>query len=227
MDNKQTNLSQSAFSHASPTPTTNTLVTKQNQPHTVPVNNISPLPMSDTRITDSDATHIYIAPIAPHGPPDTTTTQVYVGTANGQVMSSSATATLPIPQLQNNFPTTVYIIPSFTNILIGIGPIYDENCTVLFTKEDITVFSPAGKPILTGWREKELPKLWRFALRPRSHDLPPSTEETQTTTLAAYSTYDLSSVEALVRYLHTAAGFPVKSTWLRAIKAGNSQLGQV
>ena len=30
------------------------------------------------------------------------------------------------------------------------------------------------------------------------------------------------SVGALVPYLHTAAGFPVKSTWLAAIKAGNS-----
>ena len=29
------------------------------------------------------------------------------------------------------------------------------------------------------------------------------------------------SVGALVRYLHAAAGFPVKSTWLAAIKAGN------
>ena len=32
---------------------------------------------------------------------------------------------------------------------------------------------------------------------------------------------DLHSVQALVRYLHAAAGFPVKSTWLKAIKAGN------
>ena len=45
--------------------------------------------------------------------------------------------------------------------------------------------------------------------------------DTQQATLAAYSTYDLPSVEALVRYFHAADGFPVKSTWLKAIKAGN------
>ena len=31
----------------------------------------------------------------------------------------------------------------------------------------------------------------------------------------------MPSVKALVRFLHAAAGFPVKSTWLAAIKAGN------
>ncbi|KAL7523592.1 hypothetical protein ACHAWF_002079, partial [Thalassiosira exigua] len=40
--------------------------------------------------------------------------------------------------------------------------------------------------------------------------------------LAAYSAYDLpSSVQALVRYFHAAAGFLVRNTWLRAIKNGN------
>ena len=37
----------------------------------------------------------------------------------------------------------------------------------------------------------------------------------------AYSAYDLPSIAALVRYLHTAAVFPVRYTWLWAIKVGN------
>ena len=41
------------------------------------------------------------------------------------------------------------------------------------------------------------------------------------TNLRAYSAYDLSSMEALVRYFHAAAGFPVRTTWLKAIKVGN------
>ena len=40
-------------------------------------------------------------------------------------------------------------------------------------------------------------------------------------TLTAYSAYDLPSVAALIRYLHAAAGYPVWSTGLRAIGAGN------
>ena len=38
---------------------------------------------------------------------------------------------------------------------------------------------------------------------------------------SAYSVYDLPSVEALVRYMHAASGFPVKSVCLREIKRGN------
>ena len=41
------------------------------------------------------------------------------------------------------------------------------------------------------------------------------------TNLRAYSAYDLPSVEALVQYFHAAAGFPVKTMWLKAIKVGN------
>ena len=39
--------------------------------------------------------------------------------------------------------------------------------------------------------------------------------------LKAFSAYDLPSVEVLVRYLHTAAGFPIFSNWLAAIKSNN------
>ena len=38
---------------------------------------------------------------------------------------------------------------------------------------------------------------------------------------AAHIAYNLPSVESLVRYMHVAAGFPVKSTYLKAIKKGN------
>ena len=41
------------------------------------------------------------------------------------------------------------------------------------------------------------------------------------TNLRAYSSYDLPSVEALVWYFHAAAGFRVRTTWLKAIKMGN------
>ena len=41
------------------------------------------------------------------------------------------------------------------------------------------------------------------------------------TTLEAYIAYDLPSVEALIRYFHAVAGYPIRSTWLKAISAGN------
>ena len=40
-------------------------------------------------------------------------------------------------------------------------------------------------------------------------------------TLEAYSAYNLPSVEALVKYFYAASGYPVRSTWLTAIKNSN------
>ena len=177
-----------------------------------------------TGIVDSGAAHLYIAPSTPYGHPDTTATPITVGTANGKMVKSAATATLSIPQLLADFPTTRYIMPSFTNKLIGVGPICDADCKVLFTKKDVLVISLEGKTILTGWREKNLPKLQRFALKPNGKVKIDTT--TNLITPAAQNAYDLPSLEALVRYMHAAAGFPVKSTWIKAIKKGKFPYGQ-
>ena len=134
-------------------------------------------------------------------------------------------ATLPIPQVKADLPTKGYIMPTFTNTLIGVGPICDADFTVVFKKEEVTVLSPKGEPILQGWREDKLPRLWRFALIPDKKQ-----KGIYTTTIQnrpeASNVYDLPSMEALVRYMHAAAGFPVRSTWLKAIKTGISTHGQ-
>ena len=33
--------------------------------------------------------------------------------------------------------------------------------------------------------------------------------------------YELPSIEQTIRYLHAAAGFPTKTTWLKATRKGN------
>ena len=109
------------------------------------------LPKHHTGIVGSGTTHIYIAPSAPYGQPDTEATPNTVGTSNGKMVRSAATATLSIPQLAADFPTTGYIVPYFTNTRISIGPICDADCKVLFTKKDVVLISPEGKTILTGW----------------------------------------------------------------------------
>ena len=68
--------------------------------------------------------------------------------------------------------------------------------------------------------EKKLPILWRFALKP-TEELIKDHTSTRQTIPAAHSTYSLPSVEALVQYMHTAAGFLVKATWVGEIKNGN------
>ena len=115
--------------------------------------NVNSLPLQHTVIVDSGATHFYIAPNAPHGPLDTSDATIKVGTYNGQVATSAAKATLSIPQLTADFPTMGYIMPDFTNTFIGVGPISDANCTLVFKDKAVTILSPEGKPILQGWRK--------------------------------------------------------------------------
>ena len=100
------------------------------------------LPPQHMGIVDSGATHLYIEPNAQHGPLDTRAATIEVGTTNGQVATSAEKAILPIPQLAADFSTMGYIIPAFTNMLIGVGPIFDTNCIVVFHKIDVTELSP-------------------------------------------------------------------------------------
>ena len=128
-------------------------------------------------------------------------------------------ATLPIPQVKEDFPTKGYIMPTFTNTLFGVGPICYADSIVVFKKEDVTVLSPIGEPILQRWGEYKLPRLWRFPLIPDTKQKGIYTTTSQNKP-EANNVYDLPSMEALVRYMHAAAGFPVRSTWLKAIKNG-------
>ena len=57
--------------------------------------------------------------------------------------------------------------------------------------------------------------------------MPPLLNDHKTTTLQNVSAYYLPSVEALIRYFHADAGFPVRDTWLKDTKAGNFASGPV
>eukprot|EP00804_Cyclotella_cryptica_P028661 CCRYP_008183-RA/>CCRYP_008183-RA protein AED:0.20 eAED:0.05 QI:0/0/0/0.66/1/1/6/0/1274 len=112
---------------------------------------------------------------------------------------------------------TAKIMPSFQHNLMGIGKLCNNNCRVVFDKTTVTVFANDGSTLLQGWREQHGAKLWRFSLIPNQQVSPDWASQAP----LALNARDLPSVGALVHYLHAAAGFPVKATWLAAIKAGN------
>ena len=114
---------------------------------------------------------------------------------------------------------------SFHHNLMGIGPLCDHNCGVLFERKAVTVFAQDGNVLLRGWREKTGAKLWRFSLKPRGHSKLPAAMATGPAAMAmgpaALNAHNLPSVGVLVKYLHACEDFPVRSTWLAAIKSGN------
>ena len=88
----------------------------------------------------------------------------------------------------------------------------------MFEKKYFTVYSQDDNVLLRGWRESRGAKLWRFSLRPQDHTTLPSARPTRP---VAMNSHNLPSVCTLVHYLHACAVFPVRSTWLAAIKSGN------
>ena len=123
-------------------------------------------------------------------------------------------------------------MPAFKHYLMVLGSICDTECSVHLWKCTVKIYDPKGLPLLQGWQDNKGSKIWRFVLQPQSYT-PYSTEEdgqafnvipksgVKSSDLPAFSAYDLPIVEAVLHYFHATVGFPVKSTWLDAIKYGN------
>ena len=78
-----------------------------------------------------------------------------------------------------------------------------------------------GAPILIGKRDER--GRYRIPLVQEQEQGAPrlSTKTTHDALHQANSVYDLPFTEQVIRWMHAVCGFPVKSTWLKAVKAGN------
>jgi hypothetical protein len=90
-----------------------------------------------------------------------------------------------------------------------------EGYTMVFHpgEEGVTVHKPGtfkilttDKPVLTGSNSKGLWSVTASENKPQGK---------------ANRAYSILSMEGKIRFHHAAAGFPMKETWLKAIKAGN------
>ena len=135
-----------------------------------------------------------------------TTTPIRVQLPNGGTMTSTHTGLLPLPLLPlkarqtNLFPTLQ------AGSLLSIGQLCDANCTAHFTNTSVTI-KRGLQTIATGQRSPN--GLWNIPL-PTTPILPVA----NMTTLAHQTASDR------IAFLHAAAGYPVLSTWLKAIAHG-------
>eukprot|EP00804_Cyclotella_cryptica_P009971 CCRYP_015405-RA/>CCRYP_015405-RA protein AED:0.48 eAED:0.22 QI:0/0/0/0.66/1/1/3/0/674 len=173
----------------------------------------------NTAILDSGTSDIYLAPDAPVTNVNPSAPTSTVTDATGAHHHSSTHADHLLPTLP---ACSGKIMPSFKHTLFRVGPLCNNGCRVLFDSVCVTIYNKTDDSIvLQGWRKPTGAKLWRFPLLPDnnpSHHVP---LPTSTDTPSALNATNLPSVGALVHYLHAAAGFPVKSTWLATIQAGN------
>ena len=78
-----------------------------------------------------------------------------------------------------------------------------------------------GKPILIGVRDSH--GRYRIPLVQQRGQWQPRypSKQVRKTLRQANSVYDLPSTKQAIKWMHAICGYPVKSTWLKAIKAGN------
>jgi hypothetical protein len=123
---------------------------------------------------------------------------------------------LPLEQLSDK-AREADILPGLNTPLVSVSTLANKGYKTIFHPgEDIVTIHKPGTVtitmttdlILQGYKPKGA-KLWTIETNNS-----PATE-------SANKVYDLPSITQTVKYLHTSAGFPVKDTWIKAIKAAN------
>ena len=101
---------------------------------------------------------------------------------------------------------------------MGIGTLCDHDYCIPLDKTTVMVFSKDNAVLLRGHRNATGARIRRLSICPHDHTAAPT--QWQSGPINLNYNY-LPSVGALVRYIHAAAVFLVKSTWLAAIKTVN------
>ena len=149
-----------------------------------------------------------------------------VGVANGNISRGQHVTELPIPALSKQ-AKQADTFPDFPHSLMSVGKTADDGMVSIFTHDGVTVFKEddvlitcKDKPILIGVRDAR--GRYRIPLvqsstgtwQPRR----PS-KKAQSILRQANSVYDLPNTEEAIKWMHAVCGFPVKSTWLKAVQA--------
>ncbi len=111
---------------------------------------------------------------------------------------------------------------------MSMGKTSDDGMVLVFTKEGINVFKEEdvritckGEPIHIGIRDNQ-GQYQILLMQQRGYWQPrcPS-KQAQKALQQANSVYNLPSTKHAIKWMHAVCGYPVKLTWLKAIKAGN------
>ena len=150
-----------------------------------------------------------------------------VGVANGGTSQAKHVTALPFPNLSKQ-ARQADTFDDFPHSLMSVGKTADDGTISIFTKDGVTVHKEQdvlikcqGEPILVGVRDEQgryrIPLLQtRGQWQPRK-----PTKRIRKALEKANSVYDLPSIEQAIKWMHAVCGYPVKSTWLKAVKAGN------
>ena len=150
-----------------------------------------------------------------------------VAVANSQVSTTKHESSLPFEGLSQR-ANKADTFDDFPQSLMSVGKVSDDGTISVFTKDGVTVhreedvlITCKGAPIFIGVRDHN--GRYRVPLIQNKGQWQPRipTKKARQHFEQANSVYDLPSTEQAVKWMHAVCGYPVKSTWLKAIKAGN------
>jgi hypothetical protein len=150
--------------------------------------------------------------------PKTGPSQIDVILPNNSILKSSGKTNLPLTRIVPN-ARVAEIIPGLTRSLISINKMAENGYTTIFHPgtEGATIHEPgtltittSAPPVLRG-NKNNGDKLWTISTGWTKEKRPK--EEVA-------NAYSLPSIEQTIKYLHAAAGYPTKETWIKAIRMG-------
>jgi hypothetical protein len=146
---------------------------------------------------------------------------------NGGKCKAKNVTQLPFPQLSKR-ATAADTFTNFPTSLMSVGKTSDDGIISIFTKTGVTVHKETdvlirckGAPLLIGVRDKH--GQYRIPLIQKRGQWQPRnpSKKARHALEKANSVYNLPSTEQGIKWMHAVCGYPVKSTWLKAIAAGN------
>ena len=150
-----------------------------------------------------------------------------VGVANGGCSKASNVTQLPFPQL-SKAAAQADTFDEFPHSLMSVGKTADDGNISIFGQDGVTVHKESdvlitlkGEPLLIGVRDEN--GRYRIPLIQNRGQWTPRkpSKQAKKALHQANSVYDLPSTEQAIKWMHATCGFPVKSTWIKAIQAGN------
>ncbi len=142
-------------------------------------------------------------------------TNIYL--PDNTMLRATSKTQLPIPKLSNKAKDAI-VVPGLKQNLGSVSKFSQVGYTTIFHpgEEGVTLHEPntfcittTKPPFLQGCKTKGL---WTVTLNNATED---GKQE------KVNNVYNIPSIKEAIRYLHEAAGFPVKETWVEAIRAGN------
>ncbi len=150
-----------------------------------------------------------------------------VGVANGGTSQVQHVTQLPFHK-QSVRARQADTFQNFPTLLMSVGKTSNNGTISVFTKTGVTMFKEEdvlitckGKPILIGMRDgRERYQIPLMQQRGQWQPRHPS-KQARKALRQANSVYGLPSTKQAIKWMHAVCGYLVKSTWLKAIKAGN------